>query len=202
MNSKVFADKSLIFLKKHITYETERDEHLVHYGLQALYIMTTKMILITILAIILGIAKEMYIFTFFYAILRLYASGMHLSTSMGCNIFSSITLLGFTMLSIHTNLFIEYRIIIAGLSVIIFSLYSPADTRNKPIINSERRLKHKIISILLCLAYLLLILIIKSNLILNCITYAMITQTILILPITYKIFKQPYNNYKNYKVYQ
>lgn len=198
MNSKMFADKMMPFLQKYINY-SDRDKHKVHYGLEVIYILITKMILITIFSLFLGITKEMYIFLLFYSLLRMYSSGIHLSTSLGCTIFSSVMLLGFTELALNTHMLLEQRIVISGLVMVLFALYSPADTIKKPLIHEEKRKSNKIISSFICYIYLLLIFLIKDSFILNCITYSMILQTILICPATYKLFKQPYNNYMNYR---
>lgn len=198
MNSKKFAEMVLPFLKKYNTY-SHKEELLIIYGLQTLYILITKMILITIFSIILGITKEMYIFIIFYGLLRFFSSGLHLSSSLGCTILSSFMLIGIPELVIHTNIIFEYRILITGLVLVIFALYSPADTIKKPLIHEEKRIKNKIISSVLCYIYLILTLIIKDRIILNYITYALMLQSFLIMPITYKIFNQPYNNYLNYK---
>lgn len=198
MNSKKFADKILRFLKIYITYDHKK-ELLVHYGLETLYILITKIIIITIASLILGITKEMLIFIMLYGLLRLYASGLHLKTSFDCTIFSLIVMLGFPILAMYTNIIMELRIIIAGGAVSLFALYSPADTIRKPMIHTERRILCKIKSITICLIYLFLIFTIKEQFLLNCITYSLILESFLITPISYKLFNQPYNNYLNYK---
>src|SRR5574344_715211 len=198
MNSKVFADKSMIFLKKYKVYN-HREELLIHYGLETLYILITKMIIITIISLFFNITKEMYIFIFFYGLLRIFASGMHLSSSLGCTIFSTITLIGFPYLCKYSYIDIDCRILLIGISICIFALYSPADTVRKPLLNEEKRIKNKFESSIICYIYLILLFYIKTDYILNCITYSLLLQSILIMPITYKIFNQSYNNYKKYK---
>lgn len=198
MNSRKFADSMMIFLKKYKTYE-RKEELLVHYGLETIYIFITKMILITIFSLLIGLTKEMYIFIFFYGLLRLYASGMHLSSSIACTIFSTIILIGLPLLCLYTDIPFEYRFLINGIAISIFALYSPADTVKKPLIKEKHRIKNKFKSVIVCFIYLGLTLIIKDYFILNCITYALILQSFLISPISYKLFNQPYNNYLNYK---
>ena len=46
--------------------------------------------------------------------------------------------------------------------------------------------------------YFILTLLIKNNLIINSLIIGTIIECILVLPITYKAFNMPYNNYKNY----
>lgn len=198
MNSKIFADKGIIFLKKYNNY-SEKEELLAHYGLETIYILITKTIFVTIVSLLLGITKEMFIFIFFYGNLRLFASGMHMKKGYHCTIISTIMLTSFPLLAMYTTIEFEIKLIILGISMICFGLYSPADTHKKPLINKQRRYELKIKSYIVLIIYSILILFIKNNFLVNSIIYSIILQTILILPITYKLFNMPYNNYLNYK---
>ena len=62
----------------------------------------------------------------------------------------------------------------------------------------EKRKIYKLLSIISCVIYLVLIILIPNFLIKNLLLFALILESILILPITYKIFKLPYKNYLNY----
>ena len=75
---------------------------------------------------------------------------------------------------------------------------SPADTKKRPIVNHKRRLIYKIISTILAIIFVTLSILIKNNYISNCLIFGLVLQNILISPLTYKIFKQPYNNYKEF----
>ena len=198
MNSRIFADKAMIFLKKYNTY-SKKDEMLAHYGLETIYILITKTIFITILSILFGILKEVYLFIIFFGLLRLYSSGMHMKKGIHCTIISTICLLGFPYLSINTSFKYGVKLIIIGISIICFTLYSPADTYKKPLINVKKRKILKIKSIIVLFIYAILTLYIRNSFISSIIIYSIILQVILILPITYKIFNMPYNNYLNYK---
>lgn len=197
MSSKTFADKMILFLDRYKNY-SEKDKRIVHYGLETIYIFITKLLFITIISLFLGITKDMYVFILFYFLLRYYSSGMHLSTSIGCTLFSTLLFIIIPFLCRCTNINLGMRIIISGITFIIYGIYSPADTNKKPIINIEKRKKLKIKTIILCTVYLILILVLKENYILNAITYALIVQSFFVSPIAYKLFKQPYNNYKKY----
>ena len=77
-------------------------------------------------------------------------------------------------------------------------LYAPADTVKRPLINSKKRKKYKITSIIFTLIYFVLAIITKDNLVVNSLTFGLLIECILISPFTYKTFKMPYKNYKNY----
>lgn len=194
MGSKIFANKMLIFLKKYKNY-SNKEEIIVHYGLETIYILISKLIIVTIISIIFNITKEMYIFIIFYGLLRLFAGGLHLSKSINCTIFSTIVLIGLPILAINSHIYLEYRIIVSGISLVLFALYSPADTVRKPMINKEKRIKNKIKSYIMCFIYFALLFILKNEFILNCITYSTILESFLICPLTYKVFNKTYNNY-------
>ncbi len=201
MSSRKFADAVMPFLEKYNNY-TEKDKIIAHYGLETIYMLVTKLIIITIISLILGITREFYILLFFYGLLRLYAGGLHLSNSLGCTILSIIMILGGAYLCIYASIDTSYRIIIAGIAISVFSLYSPADTNKKPIIKESQRIKRKIKSILLSFLYLILLFNIKNNFMLNVLTYSLLIQSLLISPSVYKLFNQPYNNYVVYGNYK
>ena len=119
--------------------------------------------------------------------------------SIHCTILSTIFLIGFPLLSIHTIINFGIKLIICGISIICFELYSPADTHKKPLINDINRYKLKVKSSIVLILYIFLIFVIKDKFLSNVINYSIIFQTILILPITYKLFNMPYKNYLNYR---
>ena len=92
----------------------------------------------------------------------------------------------------------QTKIIIGIISIIGITLFSPADTHKRPIVNKKRRKTYKILSSLISILFIILSIIIKDNYISNSFFYATILQNILISPITYRLFNMPYNNYKTY----
>lgn len=77
-------------------------------------------------------------------------------------------------------------------------LYAPADTYKRPLVNRKKRLKFKFLSCVITIVYIVLSLTIKNNFLANTFLLALVVEVMLILPITYKALKLPYNNYKNY----
>ena len=179
-------------------YNQEQQEE-IKYGLEAIYLLITKFIVIFAISIILGLWKETLIFLGLFNILRATAFGIHASKSIYCWITSIICFLVIPYISKIAILPNLLFIIASIICIILFTLYAPADTIKRPLINAKKRKIYKIITIITSIIYTSLIFIIKNNIIKNLLLFAMILQVILILPITYKIFKLPYNNYKNYK---
>ena len=62
----------------------------------------------------------------------------------------------------------------------------------------HKRKKFKIVSFLLGIFYTILIILFKDYPFVNYLLFGMIEAVIMILPVTYKLFNQPYNNYKTY----
>lgn len=183
--------------KQYPNYSKEKIEEIM-YGIEGIYLTITKTIIICLLALILGILKELIVLLIAFNFIRLFAFGMHANKSWICLIFSSILFLGGAYLCKiitipNITCFILYAVVL-----IIISIYSPADTVKRPLIKKNRRIKFKILSIITVLVYLVITILIKNNLIINSLIIGLLIECILILPITYKTFKMPYKNYINY----
>ena len=196
----LIISNSLNLIKKNDPDITNEKIEIIEYGLVSIYLLITKMIIIIAVAWLLGIVKELLIFTFLYSIIRLTSFGLHATKSWICLIASSITFIGSTILCM--NLVIPNRIkIIVGIIITMFIFKnSPADTHKRPIVNPKRRLFFKITSTIISILYVALSLTLKDNFLSNCFIFAIGCQTLFISPTVYKIFKLPYNNYKNYNL--
>lgn len=155
----------------------------IKYGLQAIYTLITKTTLISILAIIFNIFVEFIIFFIFYSILRSVGFGTHAKSNIQCWIFSTLLLLGLPLLFTKLTLNITIKIILWVLLFINFLIFSPADTKKRPMINIIRKLKFKFVVLIICIIYLILIL--NFNNIANLIIAAMFLEGFLVNPIGY-----------------
>ena len=72
---------------------------------------------------------------------------------------------------------------------------APADTKKNPIVNKKRRRNLKTISTISAIIFFIGAIIINNKFLSNCLIFALILESILIAPTTYKTFKLPYNNY-------
>ena len=182
------------YIKKNTKYDDTKLAE-IKYGLEGIYLTVTKLIIILGLAIILGIIKEVVIFIIFYNFVRMPSFGIHATKSWICLLSSTIIFIGIPYLCIFININLFLKIIISILCIIFMYKNSPADTKKRPIINKKRRKIYKIISTIVTIAYSILCVYINNNFISNCLLFTIITQNIMISPLTYKIFKLPYNNY-------
>ena len=93
-------------------------------------------------------------------------------------------------------LYLKY--ILGCISIILIALYAPADTIKHPLINKNKRIVLKMLSITFCIMLVVLSIIIKNETIDSLIIFGIYVEISLIIPITYKLFHLSYNNYKNY----
>lgn len=170
----------------------------IEYGLVSIYLTFSKMIVIILISILLGIMKEMLIFLFIYNILRMPSFGLHATKSWICLVSSTIIFLGIpyicTILKIPN--FVKSIICIIGICLMFKN--APADTKKRPIVSKKRRKVYKFISTILTIVFSFLSILITNDFISNCLVFSIILQNAMISPLVYKIFKLPYNNYIEY----
>jgi len=195
---KFFLKKSLEVIKDYYPSYDEDKLDEIRYGLEATYLSITKTFVILLVCVLLGIIKEALILLLLFNLLRITGFGLHASKSWMCWISSSITFIGLPFLCRVVVVPTYILAIIASLCLICFLLYAPADTKKRPLIYKKRRMIYKAITLIVGVVYFVALFIIKQPLIQNALVCAMLIQSVLIHPLTYKIFNLPYNNYKSY----
>ena len=178
---------------------TEDEIEVIMYGLEGLYLTISKLVIIFLLAWLFGIFKEMLLTLLFYNVVRVFAFGMHASKSWHCLLISSSFFLIGPLLGMLFNINLYIKIIGIVISLILIIIYAPADTEKRPLINPKKRLKWKILSIIVTIILCSCIIIFNQYKLSNYMLIGLIEATSMVLPVTYKIFGLPYNNYKTYK---
>lgn len=194
----LIIDKAMNSIKRKNNFdETKLAE--IKYGLSTLYINITKTIVIITLSIILNLIKELLLILLFYGLLRLFGFGLHAKKTWQCWIGSLLTflLLPYLVKLLIINFYI--RLIISILSIVFIIIYAPADTEKRPLIRKKRRILYKILCTLIAIGLTIYSLLTKNVLIQNSIFFSLILECFMINPLSYKIFKLKYANYKNYK---
>jgi accessory gene regulator B len=193
-----FINLSINLIEKYDPDINELKITKIKYGLEAIYIFVTKLLVVSILALLFNLLDELFLFLLFYGLIRMFSFGLHLDNGFKCLIVSSITFL--TILFLAKNIFVDnyIKIIIATITIILVFVYSPADTHKRPIINKKRRRTYKYISTFIATVYVLMIPF-MNNMISNIIVMSLLLQIILINPLSYRLLKLPYNNYKGWK---
>ena len=183
-------------LKKKELSEEEIEEY--RYNLEGFYLTISKLLIMIPLSIIFNVFFEMILFIIIFNFIREPAHGLHASKIYICLITSSITFIGIPYISKIIELNLYTRIIISVIGFILIVVFAPADTEKAPIIRKEKRLKLKIKSTIIALIMITLSFIINNNMIINLLLFSIVLESILINPLTYKIFHSKYNNYIDY----
>lgn len=181
--------------------DNERAE-VIKYGLEIIIGEIPKLILLVVVAIILKIG---WLVVFAYLTMLPYkvmAGGFHLKTNIGCLIGTFTVYYGNVLISkymVIEPIYLKYIIIIATwiFSIIMISLYAPADTINLPILRKKERKTKKILSYIFATIMLIGSLVIKNNTIANILLINVIVESVCISRLAYKITKNEYG-YENY----
>lgn len=188
---------SINSIKKYYPNYTETQLEEIRYGLEGVYLSITKLVVISLLSIILNLFKEMLIMLITFNILRTTGFGIHAKKSIDCWISSTIMFIGLPYISKLLIIPLPMHVVICFVLFVLILLYSPADTYKRPLIKRKKRIIYKIITSINTII-LIIISFFTNNIITNLILFGILTEALLVNPLTYKIFKLPYNNYKNY----
>lgn len=180
-------------------YSKEKLE-IIEYGLEGFYLTMSKLIVIFALGFILGKLKKILMLLLFYNIIRFFAFGLHAKKSYQCLIMSLLFFIGGVYICDYMYISLELKAIILIISIFLIYKYAPADTEKRPLVNKKKRKMYKIYSILTSLIYSIFIILCSDNVVSNYLLVGLIAETLMILPLSYKILKLPYCNYKNYEV--
>lgn len=162
------------------------------YGLQGIYTLLTKSIVVFTLSIIFDMLNYFFIFLLFYILLRSVGYGTHAKSNIQCWMFSILLMLGLPYVFNILELGTISKIIIWVVCFINYIIFCPADTEKRPMINKKRKLKFKLCIIVLSLIYLVLIL--NFSNIANYVLSAMILEAFLTNPVGYIIMGQKVRN--------
>ena len=92
------------FVRKYNPEKSETDFEIIQYGLEGFYLMITKIVIILLLSIILGIWKEVIIFLFVYNLIRTPSFGLHATKSWICLVSSTSIFIGIPILCMHITM--------------------------------------------------------------------------------------------------
>lgn len=192
-----FLNSSITLIKKYQD-TSEGDIEKLRYGLEGIYLTFTKVIIIFLLSVILGIFKEVFILLLLFNVIRFTGFGFHANKSSECLFFSILSFVLLPYLLLLLNLNKNVILILGIIGTIYLFLYAPADTVKRPLPNKKKRLIRKTITVFTGCIFTLLAFIINNYDLSILFVSAVIIEGIMVSPITYKIFGQPYRNYLNY----
>lgn len=197
MRNRIIGKCMNIIKESNLSYSEEKLEE-IQYGLEAIYILITKTIIIFGIAYLLGVAKPLFIFLLIYNIIRMPSFGLHASKSWICLVSSFMIFMTGMYLSLTVDFPMYVRIGLGIFCIIRVYQNAPADTHKRPIINQTRRDVYKCISTIIAIIFVFLGICIKDMYLRNAFIGALCVQTAMISPFIYKLFNVPYDNYKVY----
>lgn len=192
---QLFLENSMNFICKYQSI-SDYDKKKVKYGLEGLYLTITKMVLLTILALLLNMFKEFILVVVFFNVIRYTGFGFHAEKSYQCLLFSTFNFIVIPFLLLHIQLSNFFVYTICAICIFHYLLFAPADTKKRPLSNKRKRIIRKIITVMIGFIYILMIILLNNTYWTSIILSAMIIQAIIISPLIYRLFNQPYNNYK------
>lgn len=193
---ELFLDKSIELIQQYHDPYTEEEIELLRYGLEGIYLTVTKLVIIILLSFILHIEKEVLLLLILFNIIRFTGFGVHARTSTSCLITSTLFFIIIPYVFLQIQFTIIIKMIICGLCLISYILYAPADTIKRPLYNQKKRKTRKLITVIIGLIYSFGSICIQNTPIQSMLLAALLIQSIVILPITYRLLKVPYQNWK------
>lgn len=192
-----FIKSSLKFINKYETCDELKTIKL-KYGLEAIYNLIVKSIIIILIAYIFNTFIETLLIMLFYSGIRTFSYGLHAKSNIACWITTIIiyNIIPLLITKVALPNYIGYIILIIGL--ISMLLWAPADTPKKPLIRPKNRHLCKVLSVIVIILYSTIYLINDNEILNNALLYGILIQIIMINPLTYKITKTKFNNYKYY----
>ncbi len=194
---KKFLDSSINFIKNYKEL-TDDDIEKLRYGLEGIYLTITKLVAIAIVASVLGILKEVIITLLLFNAIRYTGFGFHAEKSIQCLF---ISLFQFVILPyILINIVIPKNIIfvICIICIVSYFFFAPADTIKRPLPNMRKRKIRKWSTVFIGIIYSIFLFIFSDTFVAPLILSALLVEAIIINPLLYMVFGQPYNNYKTY----
>ena len=193
---EAFLNHSMDFISKNRIDMSDEDKEKLIYGLEGLYMTITKLLIIFLIALALGFIKEFIITLILFNIIRFPGFGFHASKSIVCLISSTILILGLPYLFVNVEVNLIIKLILCLVSVITFIICAPADTYKRPLTNKKKRTIRKVCACTLAIIYSVIVIAFNKSIISDLLLAALMIETVLISPIMYVIFGEPYNNYK------
>ena len=140
----------------------------------------------------------MFLMLIIYNVLRTTGFGLHAKKSWQCWVSSTLTFIILPIISKYVVIPINLKVLLGIISLILIYLYAPADTAKHPLVNENKKLIWKYITVINCIILVFISLLITNNTISNLVLFGVYCEIAMIIPITYKIFNLSYNNYLSY----
>lgn len=177
--------------------KSDEEIEIIQYGIQVILVNIFKMAILFLTAYFLNVFTYTLIAFASFGILRLFAAGVHADSSLKCIIINYITFLGNVYLSLFLPLTRPITAALFIISLILYFMYSPADTEERPLISKKLRKQLKIKTILVVTTIGIICVVLPNSIYVNLVTFSVLEESFYITPFAYKLFRKSYRNYLN-----
>ena len=198
------CDFILARIKKEMPDIDEERAEVINYGLQMLIGEVPKLLGTLIIAYLLGVLKLTLIAYIMLLPYKYFVGGVHAKSHLACMITTPAIYCGNALLSknliMMPNTYRYLAVILVWIfSMIVISIYAPADTENVPILRKKERKFKKIMSYITMTLTLLVAIIISNKYVIvsNILIIGCLIHSIFITRPMYKL----YHNKYGYEVY-
>lgn len=198
------CDFILARIKKEIPDIDDERIEIINYGLQMIIGEVPKLIGTLIIAYLLGVLKLTILAYIMLLPYKYFVGGVHAKSHLACMITTPLIYSGNALISRNLPLIpIEYRflaiIFVWIFSMIVISIYAPADTENVPILRKKERKFKKIMSYITMTVTLVIAIILQNKYIIvsNILIIGCFIHSVFITRPMYKL----YHNKYGYEVY-
>lgn len=189
-------------IRKQMPEIDDEKAEVILYGIQLIVGEIPKFFLMFGFGILLGLWWQTALAFFLLLPYKVVSGGFHLKTHLGCILCTNLVYCGNAFISTIWNFPSEtIKYITIGaiwiFSIIMISLYAPADTENVPILTKRERKIKKILSYIFLSLNMIVALFIPNMIISNILILGSFIQTISITRIAYKLTNNKYG-YEEY----
>ena len=110
--------KCMNYIKSNTNYDEIKLKE-IEYGLLGIYLTLSKLIIILLLSILLGVLKEVILFLLLFNLIRMPAFGLHATKSWICLVGSIIAFIGIPLLCIRLAIPHNIKIFIGVINVLL-----------------------------------------------------------------------------------
>jgi len=168
-------------------YSAETPQYqMARYSMQVIWENISKFMVTGFIAYLLGILNYFIFFAIVYGILKMFAYGAHLDSSILCTLLGAIIYYGSIYLA-HVNIPQSIYLILFITGFFIYLKYAPASSKWQSIKKSRHMILKRYVLIAIVALYILQFFL--DNIYRNLILFAILAEAINLLPLIFKIFE-------------
>ncbi|MCL2559749.1 MAG: accessory gene regulator B family protein [Turicibacter sp.] len=160
-------------------------------GIETFLTNITKIPLIYLLAFMIGIPFQVFLFHFAYMSIRRYAFGAHCNSSVHCTIVSCVILIGIPTAIIYFQISQIGLLLLCIINHLLLNQYAPASTRKNGLVHFEiaKKMRYKKRVLLINLVLSMIASVIPNIFLANLIVLGITVATLMVTPLMNNLFR-------------